>query len=111
MATSISWLEIQFITTPATNKIAINLDGNDIDDNAYNNYEDNVSAEKSVPYPGFGDIVGAALLADPANADFAPTADSPALHPGTNAFARTLDIGGIARPAGSIDRDPIQLKW
>jgi len=53
--------------------------------------------------------VGAANLTDPANGNFTPLPNSPALRSGTHAMAPTDDFLGNPRPAGAIDRGAIQV--
>ncbi len=91
------------------NNIAQNLVGKDLtlaDGNAYSyNLWDGVR----VPYKGATDLVAPAGLINPAQGNFAPRGDSPAVRSGTGTLAPADDYFGTARPTGSIDRGAVQV--
>jgi len=92
------------------NNIGINLVGKDVNvADSGSHYDYNVWDAARVPVKGDHDIVGAANLTDPANGNFTPLPNSPALRSGTHAMAPTDDFLGNPRPAGAIDRGAIQV--
>jgi parallel beta-helix repeat protein len=93
----------------AVNNVAVNLSGKDVNGDNAAPYDYNLWDAARVPYAGPHDIVGAALLADPAHGQFAPGSRSPALRSGTAALAPADDVFGTPRPKGAIDRGAIQV--
>ena len=56
-------------------------------------------------------IAGGLLLVDPANGDFHPVAGSPTIDAGTDQYAPTDDLDGVARPiGGTVDIGPYEYK-
>jgi parallel beta-helix repeat protein len=92
------------------NNVAVNVNGKDanLKDNG-TTYDYNVWDAPSVPARGDHDIVGKANLTDPANGNFAPLSNSPALRSGTSSLAPQDDFFGNPRPSGAIDRGAIQI--
>jgi parallel beta-helix repeat protein len=93
----------------AVNNVAVNLSGNDVNGDTAGPYDYNLWDAARVPYAGAHDIVGAALLADPAHGQFAPGSGSKALRSGTAALAPADDLFGTPRPKGAVDRGAIQV--
>ena len=91
------------------NNVVVNLNGKAVTINDGNRYECNLWDATKVPFKGNQDITGKALLADPANGNFAPIAGSPALGSATNTLAPSDDFSGNPRPPGKIDRGAIQI--
>jgi hypothetical protein len=92
------------------NNVAVNLNGKDanlIDPGSH--YDYNLWDAPSVPARGDHDIVAKANLTDPANGNFAPQSNSPALRSGTSSLAPQDDFFGNPRPSGAIDRGAIQV--
>jgi parallel beta-helix repeat protein len=108
----IEWAEIDAYRCSDVNllnNVAINLVGKDVNTDDGNRYDYNVWDAARVPTRGPHDVVGAALLTDPAKGNFAPAAGSPALRSGTSTLAPADDFYGNPRPAGAIDRGAIQV--
>ena len=92
------------------NNVAVNLNGKDAnlkDDGAH--YDYNVWDASSVQTRGDHDVVAKANLTDPANGNFAPSSNSPALRSGTSSLAPADDFFGNPRPPGAVDRGAIQV--
>ncbi|MDQ2734058.1 MAG: right-handed parallel beta-helix repeat-containing protein [Pseudomonadota bacterium] len=92
------------------NNVAININNKMIDfnDNSYS-YSFNLWDGSNVPFVGTDDVVGVAMLTDPANANFTPTLSSPAVASGTTTLSPTLDVTGRVRRTGHIDRGAVQV--
>jgi parallel beta-helix repeat protein len=92
------------------NNVAINRVGKDVNvADSGTRYDYNVWDAARVPVKGDHDMVGSANLSDPANANFAPLSNSPALRTGVSAMAPADDFFGNPRPAGAIDRGAVQV--
>jgi Domain of unknown function (DUF4214) len=94
-----------------TNDVAINLNGKRAVNSNSGFFDYNVWSGGS-PNPtqlGAHGIAGDPHLSAPAQGDFAPAANSPALRSGTDFLAPAVDFFGNPRPLGRIDRGAIQV--